>query len=164
MSYEPRTRLEKILCGVSGAAEAARTRIEKAVAVAMTSIASAVELPVVTDADDGLLLGVVMGKWSKVATPSVVPYELEGTLNGETGAMTLANITASALYDVSAEGKTVKITIDLGGSEIAIICGMTAQKASGNYDFAMIASTGTAYTTGHLAADDSVVLSPVSTE
>ena len=164
MSFQPRTRLEKILCGVSGAADAARTRIEKAVAVAMTSIASAVELPPVTSGDNGYLLGVVLGKWTKVAPPTAAPYDLDGTLNTETGAITLAEIKASELYAVAAEGRLFKTTVTAGEIASVQIGGITAQHAGANYDFALILATGALYATGHLAADDSVVFSPVTAE
>jgi len=62
MSFVPRTRLEKILCGLD---VTPRTRTEKAVKEAMESIDSAVELPKVTTNDNGKVLKVTSGKWKK---------------------------------------------------------------------------------------------------
>lgn len=120
MSFEPKTRLEKILCGVSGAADNARTRIEKAVAVAMTSIASAVELPIVTTTDNGEFLGVSSGKWTKVPAPSdnvIVAFTVTTDEQGA-HASTTANLadTISAIAD----GKNILAKVHLSGM---VFCG-----------------------------------------
>lgn len=133
-NYTPKTRLEKILCGVE---IAARNGLEKAVKAAMERIESALELPTVTNTDNGKVLKVVAGKWQKAAdsgdTLPVVSAADNGSVLGvvagawakdspvyaATGTLTknesnkdvfTLTKTASELYEAVVAGKRLKIT------------------------------------------------------
>ena len=159
MSFEPRTGLEKILCG---AAYTARTRLEKAVKTAMDSIASAVELPTVSNTDNGKILGVSSGKWQKVSPVDYSPFAVTATASqsGEATVLTL-NKKASALYDAVASGRMVKITLE----DVTMIVAMVANKdtdGSTTYRFRFIDLDGDAFSTTAIAGTADVVLTEES--
>ena len=112
MSFTPKTRLEKILCGV---ATTAKTRLEKAVAAAMAGVASALELPPATAADNGSVLGVVNGAWAKdsrvLAVTGVVTEN-----ESEKKVMTLDK-TAAEMFEAIEAGRLVKFTCELIAGE-----------------------------------------------
>lgn len=79
MSFNPRTEIEKLLCGVS---LTPRTRLGMAIKTAMDSVASAVELPTVSSSDNGKVLGVDGGKWKKTNAVLYIPVTV--TMDGTT--------------------------------------------------------------------------------
>jgi hypothetical protein len=167
-NYTPKTRLEKIL---TGAAITPRNGLEKAVAAAMASIASALELPVVSAEDNGDLLGVDGGKWKKVAPPAPpqLVFETTGTMGEDTDhkeTITL-NKTAEELYDAIAGGKTVVIAGTVmtgGGATVDVVfvssasCSKMTVDATSVYSFRFVGADGTASSVDNLAGTDTVVL------
>lgn len=141
-NYTPKTRLEKILMGVE---ITARSGLEKAVKAAMASIASAVELPVVSSTHNGKVLKVSGGKWA-VGTdnagdtlPAVTAADNGSVLSVVSGAWAkdgrvleatgttekaddkdtfTLNVTAQALYEAALAGKLLHATIGEGASAL----------------------------------------------
>lgn len=96
------------------------------------------------------------------AIANLVPVALTGALDLETGAFTFSEITAADLYAFISAGKTFSATVDISGTSVVMLFSITAQKVNDEYDFALIASNGDIYTSGHLSATDAVVLTPAS--
>lgn len=179
MSFEPRTRLEKILCGVAGAAEAARTRIEKAVAIAIANAGSGGrELPDIDNDDDGKVLTVDgnEAKWKNPADPTMV-YAMSGTLRDDTEESTTLTLdkTALELFTAVEKGMLCKVAItspvdDDGTMTITAVIPCEAFKVEigGNtaYSFKMRADMSADdalfFVTG-MSANDAVVLTAGAT-
>ena len=164
MSFEPRTRLEKILCGV---ATTARTRLEMAVKTAMDSVESALELPKVTASDNGKVLQVVSGKWKKGA--DVRPYEVVGTFSTNESSKTVITLdkTAAECYEAAAAGRCIVMTGQVAENttieEVLPIC---AEKiTSGDqvgYKFRVTNEAGTGFASEAIAGSAAVVLTEES--
>ena len=167
-SYVPKTRLEKILCGVTATA---KTGIEKAVAAAMASIAGV--LPKVTSSDNGKALVVKSGKWQKGAASA--PLEATGVLsvNGSGKQVMTLNKTAEELFTAVASGRMIKLVTELTIGEepntttatITQILALAANKleAGGNTVYNFAAHPGTdeedeIFCVEDLAGTDTVVL------
>lgn len=128
--FTPKSRLEKILCGV---AATAKTRLEKAVAIAIGNAGG--------------------GGGSSV-------FETSVTLDSDTGAVTINDVTAAELYEALASGKLVKTSLNVGGASInAVTCVSGQVVDDGLYTFWM-EQPEMKMVSGKLSAEDSVVLSP----
>ena len=124
--FTPKTRLEKILCGV---VTTAKTRLEKAVKYA------------VDHAGGGA---------------SDAPLEATGTvtINPETGKQTVAtDKTAAELYAAVYAGRAVRMTLSLNGGTVTRTVWVDAQEAGGAlYDFAFTTVSEEGGLLGFLAA------------
>lgn len=98
MSFIPKTRLEKILCGVTGAAANAKSRIEKAVAVA------------VQNAGNG-------------GSGTTAPLEVTATVstNAQSKQVLTLNKTALECYNAAIAGKALHCTGNMSGTTIDLI-------------------------------------------
>ena len=128
--FTPKTRLEKILCGV---AATAKTRLEKAVAIAIGNAGG--------------------GGGSSV-------FETSVTVDPDTGAITVNDVTAAELYEALASGKFVKTICNVGGESITVVTCISGQVGDdGEYMFWMV-QPEMKMVSGKLSAEDTVVLIP----
>lgn len=163
MSFEPRTRLQKILMGVTATP---RTAIEHAVKYAVDHSGGGSDLPDVTSADNGDVLGVVSGEWSKTTPKSYAPFETVGTFvtSEEKDTITL-NKTASELYAAISGGFLCKITATFVVQETTVtstaIVNISSSRLTGGesvqYSFSFVSADGVIFKTADLTADDAVV-------
>ena len=130
MSFTPKTRLEKILCGV---AATAKTRLEKAVAIAIGNAGG--------------------GGGSSV-------FEVSVTVDPDTGVVTVNDHTAAELYEALAAGKLVKTSLTVGGASINAVTCISGQVMDDSLYTFWMEQPEMKMVSDKLNAEDTVVLIP----
>ena len=90
------------------------------------------------------------------------PVDLAAVIDGQTGDVTIPDVTAAELFAMLSAGSRVNVTATGSSVEITLYCYVVAQEISGDdptYDFAMVRPDGKIFVTGHLSATDPVVFS-----